>query len=351
VRDSLLLVFLTAIITLLMLTIVLLLAHGSWTEHRRRRRAPEIDRARAVLIEAFLGNPITDDDALHVRATNPRLIAHILLELSQWLRPSDSGGTDLIAVELGLNQPAREMVYSYRWPRRLAGARLLTLLDTGDDLMAALAADRHPLVRAQAAEWISAHPTPEMIAAVLPLLNDPDGLVRHAATDCLIRIGLPAGPALAELLTRVDGINARSALVVAAEVNHPFLLEPVLARALEDDADVRRLAALVLGTLGGERAASVLDDLTRDDEPGVRAAAARSLGRLKHWPAAVGLARMLRDPDWNVRRESGLALRRLGAPGTLLLRRTTDSDDRFAADMAQLVLEVSEVDDELGVTT
>jgi hypothetical protein len=41
-----------------------------------------------------------------------------------------------------------------------------------------------------------------------------------------------------------------------------------------------------------------------------------------------------------VRRQAGLALRALGAPGELLLRRTVAGDDPFAADMARLLLEL-----------
>jgi len=71
-------------------------------------------------------------------------------------------------------------------------------------------------------------------------------------------------------------------------------------------------------------------------------AAARGLGRMQHWQAASQLAEGLRDSAWHVRRDAGLALRSIGAPGALFLRRSLNSDDRFAADMAQLVLDLPE---------
>jgi HEAT repeat protein len=77
-----------------------------------------------------------------------------------------------------------------------------------------------------------------------------------------------------------------------------------------------------------------------DRVPEVRAAAARGLGRMRHWQAATNLALGMRDPAWRVRRESGMALRAVGAPGVLLLRRTLKGDDAFAADMAQLILDL-----------
>lgn len=346
--GSVLVVLLATVIALLMATIVLLLAHGAWVEHRRNRRGSEVEWVRNVLVESLLGNPLADEDALRLQAFDPRLMAEILLELSQWLRPTNARDDDVLE-HLGLSARARAMLFSHRWSKRLAGARLITLLGSDEDLVPGLIADPHPLVRAQAAEWISSHPSAEMIKAVLPLLDDDDGLVRHAATDCLIRIGLPAGPALCDLLARSSDSSARAALAVAAEVNDPALLEPVLARVASTDAEIRRLVALVLGNLGGERAAGALATLVDDPDAGVRAAAIAGLGWLKHWPVAVALCDRLGDESWIVRKESGLALRRFGAAGVLLLRRATHAEDRFAADMARLVLEVSEVDDELGI--
>jgi hypothetical protein len=43
-----------------------------------------------------------------------------------------------------------------------------------------------------------------------------------------------------------------------------------------------------------------------------------------------------------VRSQSALALRRLGAPGELMLRRALDDADRFAADIARQVLDAPE---------
>jgi hypothetical protein len=63
---------------------------------------------------------------------------------------------------------------------------------------------------------------------------------------------------------------------------------------------------------------------------------------MQHWQAASSLANGLRDRTWRVRRESGLALRAIGAPGVLFLRRALKGDDRFAADMAQQVLDLPE---------
>jgi hypothetical protein len=61
---------------------------------------------------------------------------------------------------------------------------------------------------------------------------------------------------------------------------------------------------------------------------------------MQHWQAASALFDCMRDSAWRVRKDSALALRSIGAPGTLFLRRALKSDDRFAADMAQQVLDL-----------
>jgi HEAT repeat protein len=93
----------------------------------------------------------------------------------------------------------------------------------------------------------------------------------------------------------------------------------------------------------------VLMELLGDEDAGVRASAAEALGKLGHWPAAPSVARLLRDPAWRVRREAGLALRALGSPGQLLLRRSLADEDRFAAEMSRQILDLPEATVERGV--
>jgi HEAT repeat protein len=109
-----------------------------------------------------------------------------------------------------------------------------------------------------------------------------------------------------------------------------------------EDLGIRVAAARLLGAIADAPAAARLIEMLRDSESRVRAAAAQSLGRMQHWQAASLLAERLRDKTWRVRREAGLALRAIGAPGALFLRKAIKGDDRFAADMAQQVLDLPE---------
>jgi HEAT repeat protein len=117
-----------------------------------------------------------------------------------------------------------------------------------------------------------------------------------------------------------------------------------MKRAVESsddpDPETRRQAARLLGALGGPGAVEGLVSLTVDQDADVRAAAARGLGVLERREAAPRLAGMLRDQSWGVRQAAGLALRALGAPGTIYLRRALSDHDRFARDMAQQILDL-----------
>jgi HEAT repeat protein len=86
--------------------------------------------------------------------------------------------------------------------------------------------------------------------------------------------------------------------------------------------------------------ARLLVEHLEDGSPDVRAAALRALGRIGHWPRAPEMADRMRDTSWDVRRAAGLALRDLGSPGILMLRRMTRDANSFASDMAMQVLDL-----------
>jgi HEAT repeat protein len=99
----------------------------------------------------------------------------------------------------------------------------------------------------------------------------------------------------------------------------------------------------VLGLVGGEEAVTRAGEMLGDATPGVRAASVRALGNLGYWPAAPDVGERLADHSWDVRREAGLALRAMGSPGQLVLRRVTREGDGFAADMARLTLSLTDI--------
>jgi hypothetical protein len=71
---------------------------------------------------------------------------------------------------------------------------------------------------------------------------------------------------------------------------------------------------------------------------------ARALGRIEHWPSAPRLGALLSDGVWEVRSAAGLALRALGAPGELVLRRVAREGDGVARDVALQALDLAKAE-------
>jgi HEAT repeat protein len=177
---------------------------------------------------------------------------------------------------------------------------------------------------------------------MLALLADPATQARFAVQNALLRMGTVVAAPLGDFLESHSGRAAEAGLRVAASMAEPRFAQAALRHSRTDDIGIRVAAATLLGAIADAQAAERLVALLNDGEARVRAAAAHGLGRMQHWQAASQLAYGLRDRTWRVRRESGLALRAIGAAGTLFLRRALKGDDRFAADMAQQVLDLPE---------
>jgi HEAT repeat protein len=174
------------------------------------------------------------------------------------------------------------------------------------------------------------------------MLADPATQARFAVQDALLRMGTIVTEPLAAFLETHTGLPAESGLRVAGAIGSSAFLPAAVRLSANDNVGVRIAATNVLGAIGDESSTDRLAGLLKDPDPDVRAAAAHALGRMQHWQSASQLAECLRDSSWQVRREAGLALRAIGAPGALFLRRAIKGDDRFASDMAQQVLDLPE---------
>ena len=246
-----------------------------------------------------------------------------------------------LAVEAGIVELARKRCKSLFWSKRLEGAWLLTICSSGEDIVPAMTADRVAPVRLQAAEWIGENPSPESIKRLIGMLNDDDRVCRHRVQDVLLRIGHETVPALNEFLTtnpQHDG-----AWKVAALLADSRMLDNALKHSSDTSPRVREYALALLGKLGGEKATSALRNALTDPEASVRLTAVEGLLHLNDWQAGSAIAKLLRDPSFACRKEAALTLLSFGSPGTILLNRALESDDRYAADMAKQVLESAAV--------
>jgi HEAT repeat protein len=325
---------------LLAFAVGLFFAHGLWLffYERRLRRLTAAARESLAHVATRGTVNVEEIEALKQTPNNVQVIA--FLEMSLHLSGTGKARLSFVARQVGLVDRARKLCESRRWTRRLRGARILSRLGVVDPLVQRLLSDPHPAVRAQAAEWAAAQPSVTVISAMLTLLADPATQARFAVQDALLRMGGAVAGPLATFLESHSGRAAEAGLRVAESLAEPSFGPVAVRLSRTGDTGVRIAAAKLLGAVGDATGAARLIELLDDTDSSVRAAAAQSLGRMQHWQAASLLAYRLRDSAWRVRRAAGLALRSIGAPGVLFLRRALKGDDAFAADMAQQVLDL-----------
>lgn len=326
--------------SLLLLAVVIYFSHGVWLflNQRRLRRSTEI--ARESLARLVTRGTINVEDIALLRELRHDVQENVFLELSRSLTGTGKERLRFVAQEVSLLTRARTLCESKSWTRRLRGTRVLSRMDVADPMVTRLLADPHPAVRAQAAEWAAAQPSMPVISTMLTMLADSATQARFAVQDALLRMGGIVAEPLAAFLETHSGLPAEAGLRVAEALAAPAFGPAAIRLSASHDAGVRIAASNLLGGIGDASAAQRLVELLNDPDSRVRSAAARGLGRMRHWQAASQLAESLRDAAWHVRRDAGLALRSIGAPGALFLRRALKGDDAFAADMAQLVLDL-----------
>lgn len=325
---------------LLVGSLAVFFGHGFWLWWERKWSQPLLARAQAILATALEEPSLPSKDLDWLRTLPLRLQVRLFVEAAPSLSGVSRQRLAVLAEGMGLVTRAEDYCRSRLWWLRLWGVRLLIVLGGGKGAGLPLLRDYNPVVRAQAAEWAADHPSPDVIDSLLALLGDPQGLCRFMAQDSLLRMDGVVVEPLARYLATHSGREVEAALAIAAGLAEPRFLQPALTLCRDESPRTRALSATLLGALGGSAGVRVLMELLADSAPEVRAAAARALGKLGYWPAAPTLATLLRDRAWVVRLEAGLALRSLGAPGVLFLRRYLSDGDRFAADIAQQVLDL-----------
>jgi len=320
--------------------LALLAGHGGWLAVRERRLAPRLAAARAAILTGLVERPSQQLPLAPLEALPFDERLRVLGEAAASVAGAQRSHLRGLARRAGVLDRAGALCRSRRWKRRLRGARMHTLLGGGEAVMPALLSDRRAEVRVEAAAWAAEHPEPEIVARLLELLGDPAARCRFTVHDSLMRLGPAAVAPLVDFLASVGGARAAAGLQVAASLRDPRLLDAAHRLLSDEDAETRRRAVDLLGALGGERALAALTDRLSDPVADVRAAAARALGQGQHWTAAAQLTAALRDRSWDVRSAAGMALRGLGAPGELLLERMLADEDRFAVEMARLMLDL-----------
>lgn len=323
--------------SLLAVCVVVVLGHMGATALRRRVLAPRLARAERDGAAAIARGQPRAAAAAFARLP-VREQVRLLAELGEQVTERGTRTVTAIARRSGLlARTERRTTSLSRW-RRLRALRVLTHVGGGRDVVPARLEDPAPEVRAQAAAWVARHGDARTATALAGRLTDGARLARFAAADAVVRIGRAAAPDVARRLDTASGPTVLPILAVAAALGEAEELRvPAQRHLAAPEPEVRAAAVAALARLGG--ADDAIADRLDDPDAGVRAAAAEGCGALGAWRHAPRLGTLLRDPSWDVRRAAGQALRALGGPGALVLRRALDDHDPFAADMARLALE------------
>lgn len=338
-------ILLTILVTAgsLAIGIVVVLGHGALLSRRRTRRHRVLDPARLLLLER-LGDPFDPEAAAQaIRTLRGHERAELIVDLTPVIEGDSRVRLAEVAARLGLTTAAIRACRSRRWPRRLAGARVLTVVGIDVPEIRALLSDPVGVVRAQAAEWASDHPSVEILDRLIDLLADPVPLARSSAHDALVRIGAPAAVRLVARIGDLPADHRAGALLLARTLPDPRFAEAAQWMAGDRDPIVRSRALSLLGALALPETEAVVLAHLQDDDGETRAAAARALAAVAPRTAVRRLPVLLQDAEYVVRRAAAEGLRVAGAAGRLLLRRASEiSPDRFARDMAARILAMPE---------
>lgn len=308
------------------------------TARRNRREAEGLRRARELTQLAAVEGSSTSAAVTAFRGLSVDNAVAVLLELSTTVSGAALPRLRYVADAGGMVSRAHAWSRSPRWWLRLRGVRLLGQLGITPTPPLRFFDDGHPGVKAAAADCVVAPVQAEVVTRMLAMLADRDAQCRFSAKAGLFRIGREAAGAVGDHLAADDAPALAAALDIAVALGDPAFLGPALRLSGTADPVVRRAATTLLARTGGDVAGPRLVQLLADPDAGVRVAAAEGAGELGHWPAAPVLAAALGDGHWAVRSAAAVALRRLGPPGTVYLRRAAGSRDAVGAEIARQVL-------------
>lgn len=234
---------------------------------------------------------------------------------------------------------------SLLWWKRLAAARTLSLIATEQDrtTILQLLADSHPAVQSAATTCLNRYADEELLIGVIDGLSSASSAVRAYQLSVLRGYASLAGPMLlARIRADAPPHKLYAYIHAAAVLQDADCMLRIAGLSTHPHPEVRVAVARVLRDGAGESTQVKLLSMLRDSDWRVRAQAARALSGLNDERTVQELSRALTDANWWVRFRAGLALATMGEPGKQALAEAADSVDRYARDMAMLVIGLSD---------
>lgn len=327
----------SGIAALALLMIGHLAARALWRTRAERQR--EMD---GMVLSSLQAGIQADELILRLAKDNPDLARRALIHGLRALGKDFIPFITYVHDQLGFGLRAMRDLRSYSWVRRAEAALELGALRKTEAVTDCLALlrDPHPEVRLAAARALSDIGAPQ---AVRPLLEAIPQCTRWAisdAVDLVKMLGAAAGPELEATLAQSTVKQARLAAVEAiGEVGHREAYDTVRSFLNDSDIEFRIAATRSIGRLGGRDVFEALGKALKDSAWQVRAAAARALGAYREPEALQLLETALTDAAWWVRLNAAESLSQHSAQGVESLRRTLNSSDAFARDIAAQMLQ------------
>lgn len=301
------------------------------------------DRAAAATARRLLsgGTPSAIDVATAIRRARTPDATHALAAFGMERVP-EAEQAELVLV-LHAEPRVRRILDGARsplWWRRLAAARILTLIADESDLPAVrrLLSDPHPAVQSAAAACLGRHADEELLMRMIDGLSAASSAVRAYQLGVLAQHATLAAPLLLDRIRADAPPHKLYAYVHAVTVlDDPECMARVAELSTHSHPEVRVAVARVMRSTPGDPFHIKLLSMLRDPDWRVRAQAARGLSALNDPATVQELVRALTDPTWWVRFRAGLALAGMGEPGREALDEARHHSDRYARDMAILV--------------
>jgi HEAT repeat protein len=198
-----------------------------------------------------------------------------------------------------------------------------------------------PVVRLAALNALSGIASRETLAHIFDLFeNDPEPNL-FAYSNIFYTLGQRIEPYLRASLRKPLPIEKLGLLIeMAGRLLLRSLFPDIIGFAAHGDKEIRIRTARTLGRLLVQGSAKALCALAADSAWEVQAQAVRSLGGLQDRKTLPILAKALFSPHWHVRYNAGYGLAAFGLIGIFQLQEISrQREDRFAADMAAMVLD------------
>jgi hypothetical protein len=198
-----------------------------------------------------------------------------------------------------------------------------------------------PVVRLAALNALTGIASRDTLSVIFDLFERDPEPNYYAYSNVFNSLGQRIEPFLRASLRKPLPVDKHALLIeMAGRLLLRGLYPEVVRFATSPEKELRIRAARTLGRLLVPASAKVLSALAADPQWEVQAQAIRSLGLLQEWRTIPLLVKGLFSPNWHVRYNAGYGLAAFGLVGVLQLQEVSrQKEDRFAADMASMVLD------------